>query len=391
MTKRFSFFLFSVLFSFLAGMLGGSLADTIEGKMGLNPLNNPGGTASETAPTTTVVEESDTISVVEKTKPSVVSIVISKKLEQQSTQNPFGDPFFDQFFGQPEQEPETQDGTVEVGEGSGFVVSADGMIVTNRHVVEDADASYTVVFDDGKKFDATVLDRDNLTDVAVLKIDAQDLTALPLGDSSALKEGQAVITIGNTLGEYTNTVTKGVVSGLARDLGGEYTGLIQTDAAISQGNSGGPLLNLTGEVVGINTAVDRAGDNLGFAIPINEVKFVVDSVQANGKIVRPALGIRYVPINAEIAEANKLLYDYGAYVRGSESEPAVIPGSAADLSGIQEGDIILEIDGKKITVDSALPTLLRTYNIGDTVTLKVIRKGKEKEMKVTLAELPNTE
>lgn len=352
--------------------------------------------AGANADTISVQEESATSGVVEKTKTSVVSIVITKELEQ----NPFpaNDPFFDQFFmpqqtvpNENEQQGNRESQKIEVGEGSGFIITADGLIVTNRHVVSDEDAEYTVVFDDGTKYDAQVLARDTFNDLAILKIDAQNLTPLALGDSDSLSQGQTVIAIGNTLGQYRNTVTKGIVSGLARDLGGDYSGLIQTDAAINQGNSGGPLLNLEGQVVGINTAVDRSagGENIGFAIPINEAKASIESVKQNGRIVRPALGVRYIQINKEIAAANNLAYEYGAYVRGaSANEFGVIPGSAADKAGIIEGDIILEVDEVRVDTDHTLASLIKNHNIGDTIKLKVFHKGEEKEMEAILSELP---
>lgn len=390
MKNTAGFYLLTILFAASAGFAGGAVSDYFFDNV---EVANTTESSSETAADVRrIVEESETTNVVDGAKPSVVSIVISKEVSTSGGGGQFGfgfsDPFFDQFFGAPQDvnEPETEE--VEVGGGSGFVISEDGLIATNRHVVEDPDATYTVVFDDGTKHDAEIVDLDELNDFAILRIDAEGLMPLPLGDSDSLSEGQAVIAIGNTLGEYSNTVTKGVVSGLSRDLGGEYSGLVQTDAAINQGNSGGPLLNLSGEVVGINTAVDRGGEGIGFAIPVNEAKAAIDSVEEYGYIARPALGIRYVPLTPEIAEANDLLYDYGAYIRGSADEPGVLEGSAADEAGLSERDIILEVDGQKIDEEHSLPTLLREYSIGDEVTLLVAQNGKEKKVKVVLQELP---
>jgi serine protease Do len=322
-----------------------------------------------------------------------VNIIITKNATdvEQRRSFPFG------FFGTPFEEdgleePDTTDETpVQIGAGSGFVVSSDGMILTNRHVVGEENATYTVVFQDGKEYPATVLARDTLTDLAVLKIDATNIKALELGNSDDLKQGQSVIAIGNTLGEYQNTVTKGIVSGLSRSLGGEYTGLIQTDAAINQGNSGGPLLNSAGQVVGINTAVDRAGEGIGFAIPINEAKIVIESVKKDGKIVRPALGVRYIQITPALAKANDLKYEYGAYIRGEGLSSGVLPGSAAEKAGLQEGDIILEVNGMQVTEAASLPSVIRTKSIGDIVRVKYARGSDEKEIDVTLTELPATE
>lgn len=391
---------------FLFGVLGGVLGTCLVLLVGIGilisplqknittMLNDRGMQLFATTGNTRTIQQAtaiqdDVSQVVESVNPAVVNIVIKKSV---STQTPLS-PFDSFFFSTPETDDSADEKEVEkvqVGAGSGFVVSSDGMIVTNRHVASDETATYTVVFADGKEFEAKVVARDTLTDLAILKIDAKDLTPITLGDSDVLKLGQSVIAIGNTLGTYQNTVTRGIVSGLSRSLGGEYTGLIQTDAAINEGNSGGPLLNAVGEVIGVNTAVDRSGEGIGFAIPINEVKFVIESVEKNGKIVRPGLGVRYVSITKAIAQANDLAYDYGAYIRGSENAFGVVPGSSADKAGIQEGDIILEVDGQKVTADVSLPSLIRKKKIGDTVKLKVFQDGEEKELTVTLAEIPTT-
>ena len=391
------------LFGVLGGVLGACLVLVVGIGIFVSPLqknittilNNRGIQLFATTGNTRTIQQAtaiqdDVSQVVESVNPAVVNIVIKKSVATQTQLSPFDNFFF--------STPETDDSAdekeaekVQVGAGSGFVVSSDGMIVTNRHVASDETATYTVVFADGKEFEAKVVARDTLTDLAVLKIDAKDLTPVTLGDSDVLKLGQSVIAIGNTLGTYQNTVTRGIVSGLSRSLGGEYTGLIQTDAAINEGNSGGPLLNAVGEVIGVNTAVDRSGEGIGFAIPINEVKFVIDSVEKNGKIVRPGLGVRYVPITKVIAQANDLAYDYGAYIRGGENSFGVVPGSSADKAGIQEGDIILEVDGQKVTADVSLPSLIRKKKIGDTVQLKVFQDGEEKEITVTLSEIPTND
>ncbi|MBI2645170.1 trypsin-like peptidase domain-containing protein [Candidatus Uhrbacteria bacterium] len=357
-----------------------------------------------------VTEDSATIDVVRKTSPSVVSIIISKELSQlynRSGRNivPF-DNFFD--FGFPNDfqfEPPPQGGENKsnkkeqkqrIGGGSGFVASSDGLIVTNKHVVEDSDAEYMVVMNDGKEYPGKVLAQDPVNDLAIIKIDAKNLTPLILGDSSALQIGQTVIAIGNTLGEYRNTVTRGVVSGINRvvEAAGSAGGAeviqeaIQTDAAINPGNSGGPLLNLAGEVVGVNTAVSRAGQSVAFAIPINSVKKSVESVKKNGRIVRPWIGVRYQLIGEEMAQKNNLPVKEGAIIVGdvSKKEFGVISGSPAEKAGLQEGDIILEVNGEKIGVGHALSNAVMKYNPGDEITLKVLSKGKEKEVKVKLEE-----
>lgn len=339
-----------------------------------------------------ITEDSATVSAVEKINPSVVSIIITQDLSK--IYNMTGP--FDNFFNFPFQ-LQTPQGQQEVGAGSGFVISSDGLILTNKHVVSATDAEYTVVMNDGTKYAAKVVDTDPFNDIALVKIEAKDLTPVELGDSDTLKLGQKVIAIGNALGQYQNTVTEGVISGLARTVtAGDNTGqseilenIIQTDAAINFGNSGGPLINLAGQVIGVNTAINSQGELIGFAIPINQVKQAIESVQKNGKIVRPYLGVRYVLINKDIADKNKLSVDYGALiVRGdTSSELAVVPGSPADKAGLVENDIILEMNGQKINQDNSLAKQIAKFNVGDEVTLKILHKGEEKEIKVTLEEL----
>jgi S1-C subfamily serine protease len=209
--------------------------------------------------------------------------------------------------------------------------------------------------------------------------------------------GQQVIAIGNSLGEFKNTVSVGVISGLSRTItagdqfgGGteELRSIIQTDAAINQGNSGGPLLDANGNVIGMNTAIAQGAQNIGFAIPAQELKRALASYQKNGRIVRPYLGVRYVPITKELKEKNHLAYDEGVLIiRGDDAtDLAVIPGSPADKAGLEENDIILEIDGVKLTDDTSLATIIRGKSAGDTVKLKISHHGEEKTVTVTLEE-----
>lgn len=337
--------------------------------------------------------------------PSVVSVVISKDLPvlERCPYNPFGDlpPEFQDFFGGGFQfYTECERGVEhrEVGGGSGFIVSGDGLVVTNRHVVSDDDADYTVVLSDGDQYDAVVLARDPMKDLAVLKIEAVELSPITLGDSDSIKLGQTAIAIGNALGEFSNTVSVGVVSGLSRTItasggGGveRIEGVIQTDAAINQGNSGGPLLNLRGEVVGINTAIVSGAQNIGFAIPINEVKKAIKSVQETGSIKIPFLGIRYLVLNEEIAEDQGLSVSQGALIRGSEDGPGIFKDSPADIAGLQAEDIITKIDGRLLTENNSLGRVIREYSIGDEVTLTVLRGEEELVLPVTLGELPELE
>lgn len=351
-------------------------------------------------------EEQKVVAVVRQSVPAVVSVVITKDLPviEQYFVNPFGnDPFFKKFFGDDFWEffrvPEyRQKGTEKrkVGAGTGFIVSEDGLILTNKHVVSDTEAEYTVILNDERKFEAQVLARDPVKDLAILKIKAKGLSTLPLGDSARLQIGQTVIAIGNALGKFSNTVSKGVISGLSRSVTaygpqGQETllGVIQTDAAINQGNSGGPLLNLKGEVIGVNTAMAGGAENIGFAIPINDAKKAIDQVKRTGKIIYPFLGVRYITITPEIQKQNNLPVDYGALIlRGEKpTDLAIIPGSPADKAGLSENDIILEFDGQKITSKNPLAKIITQYKPGDTVNLKILHKGKEKIVKVKLAQL----
>ncbi|MBI3588795.1 MAG: trypsin-like peptidase domain-containing protein [Candidatus Liptonbacteria bacterium] len=347
--------------------------------------------------------EQAVIGAVKKATPAVVSITISKLVPilENCPSNPFGDlpPEFQQFFGQDFQFSQPCDSgkkqLQEVGGGSGFIVSSNGLILTNRHVVSDTKASYTVILSNGKKYDAKVLARDPVQDLAVVQIQASGLPAITLGDSGSVQLGQTAIAIGNALGQFGNTVSVGVISGLGRNVtasGGDMTeqisGVIQTDAAINPGNSGGPLLNLRGEVIGINTAIVSGAQNIGFALPINRAKRDISSVTTSGEIQAPYLGVRYILINPDLAKKEKLPVDYGALARGNEDGPAVLKDSPAAKAGILAEDIILEINGKKIDKDNGLAEVVSEYNVGQTITLKINRAGKELTLPVTLGKRP---
>ncbi len=351
-------------------------------------------------------EESATIKVVKKVSPSVVSIIITKDLPKfYDLIEPDFFPFED-FFGSPfrfrfsfprEEIPKEKkrEEKQQIGGGTGFIISEDGLILTNRHIVADEEADYTVIMNDDRKYKAKILTRDPIIDIAIIKIEAKNLPVIELGDSDAIEIGQTVIAIGNALGEYRNTVTRGVISALGRDIvatgreGREVLkNVIQTDAAINPGNSGGPLVDLNGRVIGVNTAISREGQLIGFAISINPVKKIIESVKKYGRIVRPMLGVRYRIITEEIAKANNLSVNYGALIiRGNRPEElAVMPGSPADKAGIAENDIILEINGQKIDERHDLVDEIAKYNPNDEVTLKILHKGKEKMVKVILTE-----
>ena len=349
-------------------------------------------------------KDSSVVDVVEKVNPAVVSIVITKDVpiieKYYESYDPFNDNFFDFFFNDRFQVPQYREkGTErrEVGGGSGFFISPDGMLVTNNHVVNDEEADYTVLTNDGKSYDAEVLAKDSVLDVAILQIKGNNFPYLEFGDSDSLKLGQTVIAIGNALAEFRNSVSVGVISGLSRSItaGGPtgkselLEGVIQTDAAINSGNSGGPLLDLSGNIIGVNVAVQINAENIGFALPSNAVKSIADSVKEYGKIIRPYIGIRYVQITESLKEKNNLSVDYGVLVsKGSNPEElAVLPGSPADKAGIVENDIILEIDGIKLDKNKSLSLLIRNKKIGDIITLKILSQGEEKEIKIELEEM----
>lgn len=346
-------------------------------------------------------------SVVQQAQPAVVSIVISKDVPviERYFESVPGAPF-DDFFGNGNpfsfQLPQLrQNGTQrrEVGGGSGFLVSEDGYIVTNKHVIADSRAEYTVFTNDGNKYEAKVVAQDPSNDIAILKIDGRGFAHLEFGDSDQIQVGQSVIAIGNALGEFRNTVSVGVISGLSRSItAATETGpveqldeVIQTDAAINPGNSGGPLLGLNGKVLGVNVAVALGSQSVGFALPSNTIASAVDTVKSGGKITRAYLGVRYMPVTAAIQESNNLPMDYGLLiVRGeATTDLAVIPASPADKAGLEEGDVILEFDGQKMTNEVSLSNLVGKKKPGETVLLRIWHKGEEKTISVTLAEVPN--
>lgn len=353
------------------------------------------------APAKPASEDLSLSGMVKKVSPAVVSIIITKEVAQ----NPIGNffdmgPFSFDFGNGSGNESGGATQKQQVGGGSGFIISSDGLVVSNRHVVEDANATYTVQLADGTKHDAKVLARDTSIDLALLKIEGKDFPTVELGDSDALELGQSVVAIGNALGEFSNSVTRGIVSGLNRKItaGGVMSGsevidqAIQTDAAINPGNSGGPLLTLDGKVIGVNTAVSQQGQSVGFAIPINVAKQSIESVKKFGRIIRPYVGVRYVLIDESMAKQNQLPVDYGALIsRGTQpGQVAVIPGSPADKAGLVENDIILEADGMKIDSEHTLTSVIVKKKVGDTVKLKIYHKGENKTVTVTLAEMPKS-
>lgn len=325
----------------------------------------------QTQETRTIVqEENAVISVVEKASASVVAIGVSRRVV-----NPF-DPF---------SVPRKEEATI----GTGFVVSDKGVIVTNKHVVSDSSGRFSVVTKDGQKYETKKIYRDPILDLAIVQIEGSSITPLKLGDSSKLKVGQTVIAIGNALGRFTNTVTTGVVSGLGRAVvaGDPFAGslerlenLIQTDAAINPGNSGGPLLSSSGQVIGVNVATTEGAQNIGFAIPINTVKPIIDEFLATGKVSRPFLGIRYRFISKDVAILNEV--PQGAYIQ------EVVEGSPAEKAGVLEGDIIVKINGQAISEENKLAEIISKSSVGAQVELQIWRDGKEIKLQAVISQSP---
>jgi serine protease Do len=356
---------FLITVAFIAGILGGLLG---QGILSGN-IQNKVSRELQGTKTYKVEEESTTIDAINKINPAVVSIT-----SEGSTSG---------FFGSIQKTKSA---------GTGFIVDSNGLIVTNKHVVSDENAKYSVFTSDGKEYKAEVKARDPLNDIAFVKIDARNLPVAELGDSDSLKVGQTVIAIGNALGQYQNTVTTGIVSGIGRAIeAGDSSGgsaetlenIIQTDAAINPGNSGGPLVNIDGQVIGVNTAVDQSGQLIGFAIPINMVKKQIESVKSSGKISRPIIGIRYIPITKEFAARNNLKTEKGVLVYGG-NDLAVLPDSPASKAGIKEGDIILKMGDDEVDATHSITGLLQKYSPGDKVTLTILRDGKNIKIDVTL-------
>jgi len=348
-------------------------------------------------------QENMVISAVEKSMPSVVSIIIKKTSGVIYDEYLKGDPFENFFknlipdYGELNL-PKDKDALKQIGAGTGFIVSENGLIITNKHVVEDDEAVYSILTNEGEAYDVEILSKNPVQDIAILKIkntENKNFEALRLGDSSSLKLGQSTIAIGNALGEFQNSVSVGVVSGLQRNVLAQGNGtfenledIIQTDAAINRGNSGGPLLNLRGEVIGINTAVSMGGENIGFAIPINKAKRDLEQVLNQGRIAYPFVGIRYIIIDEEYASDQDLSVNYGALIVKSKKgeTSSVIPNSPAEKAGLREGDIVLELDGQKISKNNTLTKIIQNYFPEDKVTLKFLRNEQEFSTVITLGD-----
>ena len=367
----------AVLIVVVAAVTSGAIADRLFEFKPLDVLFPR--TVSPNLRETVVSETSDVIDVVKNVGPSVVTVSAQTPKRQVIQFSPFGG------FTQGIQGGTQQD------IGSGFIVSSDGLIVTNKHVVADTTLSYKVSTSDGKTYDVTQISRDPSNDIAVIKIAATGLKPIELGDSSNLEVGQFVIAIGTALGEFRNTVTTGVISGLGRGInaGNNLQGyverldnVIQTDAAINPGNSGGPLLNVSGQVIGINVAVAQGANNIAFSIPVNTVKDALNQYKALGGFPAKAyLGVEYQMLTTQVALLNQV--PQGAYVVN------VIAGSPADQAGIHIGDIIFKIDGNTLNdASGALGSLVSGKKPGDSLSLDIWRNGETSNIKVTLSQSP---
>lgn len=331
------------------------------------------------------LNESELISALAKNvSPSVVSVDVTTTVTQQT------------FFGLRSGEQQ--------GAGTGIIISEDGYIITNRHVVDGNANNVNVTMSDGTKYaDVEIVGRTNEgdpLDIAFLKIKdtkGKKLPAAKLGDSSMVQVGDKVVAIGNALGQFQNTVTSGIISGFGRtvEAGGfnsseSLQNLIQTDAAINEGNSGGPLVNIAGEVIGINTAIAGGGaQNIGFAIPITDVQGLIKSVLTKGRLERPYLGVRYVNLTDDYAYEFNLSVKRGAYITAStRGGDAIAKDSPAEKAGLKEKDIITEINGEKIDETHSLLSLISKHPVGEVVNLKIIRDGREQTIKATLEATP---
>lgn len=364
--KYISLFIVALLICSAGGFAGGWIAVTLYNKSdaGAGQMVNSDGT------TVVTLEEEAITNVAAKVSSSVVSIVTTTSARS--------------MWGYSSQ-----------GAGTGVIVSKDGYIMTNNHVIDGAN-KVSVVTSDGTEYDdVKIIGSDPLNDIAFVKIEGvSDLVPAELGDSGKLRIGQRVVAIGNALGQFDNTVTSGIVSAMGRPLiasssdgsGSEsLTDLIQTDAAINSGNSGGPLVDLAGRVIGINTAVATDANGIGFAIPINATRGVLAEVLENGKVSRAYLGVRYLDITASLAASEDLASKKGAYVSADGSTGAVIKNGPADKAGIKTEDIILKVNDNVIGTDGSMSSIIGQYRPGDKVTLTVLRDGKEIKLTAELA------
>ena len=382
--KRYRKFLISVALFIvvLTSIFGGAISDRVFGYRILDRFfpRREGQLSPLVTRQRVLTEESVVIDVAEKASPSVVTI----RLTKQSIFNPYEidlGPFGFNF-------PQQQKGIIEQDIASGFIISTDGLIVTNKHVVNDIQASYKVITKDDKTHEIQKIYRDPVNDLAILKIETDGLKPIEMGDSDNLKVGQFVIAIGTALGEFRHTVTTGVISGLGRGItaGSPFEGyverldnVIQTDAAINPGNSGGPLLNSAGQVIGVNVATAARGENISFAIPINVIKAAIENFNQTGRFARPFLGVRYRMISRDLALLNEV--PQGAYI------VEVVADSPAAKAGVKTGDIVTKFNNQPLREkEEDLAKLINQKKIGDKVKITIWRDGEEAESEVILEE-----
>lgn len=389
-TKRENFFhkaavaMGIFVLSFAGGWLGGS------SRNGQSPISDTN-VARQAVATKSGAAVS---SIAKSTGQSVVSVNVTSQSASSSSS------LYSQLFGY-DVAPQEQESA-----GTGIILTADGLIMTNRHVVPSGTSTVSVTLSDGTEYkNVKVIGRTSSSDsldIAFLKIpdtNGRKLTPANLGDSSKMSVGDQVVAIGNTLGQFQNTVTTGILSGYGRSIqAGDGTGgssenlddLFQTDAAINEGNSGGPLVNMSGEVIGINTAIASGAQTVGFAIPINNVKGLIESVEQKGKLERPYLGIRYVLLTDDIAKELSLKVTRGAYIPKTNDQSGIVSGGPADKAGLKEGDVVTKVDGTDINEKTSLISVLGKHKVGDSVKLTVVRDGKTIQLKATLAAAPTS-
>lgn len=374
--------LVSVLASALTGFLGGGIAYSYIDRV--QDIN------SQSSNLNISEEQSAIIDLVEKSNQSVVSISISKKI-QVRRQFPF-DYFFDIL---PQETPsQNLEENTTIAGGTGFIVSSDGLIVTNKHVVSDPSATYKVLFNDGSEAKAEIKTLHPTQDLAIIKVDKNNLKPVEFADSDKLKVGQTAVAIGNALGEFDNTVSRGVISGLRRSIVAsdnmgnteQLSQVIQTDAAINQGNSGGPLLDINSKVVGVNVATAEGAQSIGFAIPSNVVVRMIDDYKKYGKVKVPFIGVKYSMLAPGSAQSKEYGVDNGALIIGDSQSPAIVPNSPAAKAGLKIGDIIIKIDDKKLSLKQPLADIIAQYKVNDKIELTIIRDGKEEKISITLEE-----
>ena len=376
----------------LVSILASAVTGFFSGGIAFSYINKVQKGNSQTSNVSISEEQSAIIDLVDKSNKSVLSISISKQIPVTRQSSPF-----DYFFGRlPQNDNINNDSGKEqtIGGGTGFIVSSDGLIVTNKHVVSDSSATYTVLFNDGSEAKAEIKTVHPTQDLANIKVDKKDLKPVEFADSDKLNVGQTAVAIGNALGEFDNTVSRGVISGLRRSITAsdgqgnseQLSQVIQTDAAINQGNSGGPLLDINAKVVGVNVATAEGAQSIGFAIPSNIVISMIDDFKQYGKVKVPFIGVRYTMIVPGSDQAKQYNVENGALVMGDTQSPGIIPNSPASKAGIKTGDVITAIEGKKLSVKQTLSDIVSQYKIGDTIKLTIIRDGKEQTLSLVLEE-----